>query len=75
MAKKEMKPTNVIDLTIADASDEDLRAILEVRKKYDKDERVQLIKGLVYVAQIDGDYSEFEKEIVESTSYSWHQSG
>lgn len=68
MAKKEMKPTNVIDLTIADASDEDLRAILEVRKKYDKDERVQLIKGLVYVAQIDGDYSEFEKEIVESTS-------
>lgn len=68
MAKKEIKPTNVIDLTIADASDEDLRAILEVRKKYDKDERVQLIKGLVYVAQIDGDYSEFEKEIVESTS-------
>lgn len=68
MAKKEMKPTNVIDLTIADASDEDLRAVLDVRKKYDKDERIQLIKGLVYVAQIDGDYSEFEKEIVESTS-------
>lgn len=32
MAKKEMKPTNVIDLTIADASDEDLRAVLDVRK-------------------------------------------
>ena len=32
MAKKEMKPINVIDLTIADASDDDLRAILEVRK-------------------------------------------
>lgn len=68
MAKKETKPINVIDLTIADASDEDLRAVLEVRKKYDNNERIQLIKGLAYIAQIDGDYSEFEKEIVESTS-------
>ena len=32
--KKEKPQTKVIDLKIADATDEELKAILEVRKKY-----------------------------------------
>ncbi|MDO4177186.1 MAG: TerB family tellurite resistance protein [Bacillota bacterium] len=70
MAKKEKekKQVNVIDLKIADASDDELKAILEARKKYSDDERSTLIKGLLYVANVDGDYSEFEKQVVESTA-------
>ena len=70
MAKKgkENKPINVIDLRIADASDEELTAILEVRKKYSEEERNTLITGLIYIAEADGDYSAFEKQIVESTA-------
>ena len=66
--KKEKPQTKVIDLKIADATDEELKAILEVRKKYSIDERNTLIKGLVYIAQTDGEYSAFEKEVVESTA-------
>lgn len=70
MAKKEndKKPVSVIDLKIADASDDELKAILETRKKYSEDERNTLIKGLIYMARIDGDYSAFEKQIVDSTA-------
>ena len=54
MAKKgkEKKPINVIDLKIADASDEELIAILEVRKKYTQEERNTLITGLIYIAAL-----------------------
>ena len=70
MAKKEKgkKPVNVIDLKIADASDDELKAILEVRKKYSDAERKTLITGLIYIAETDGEYSEFEKQIIESTA-------
>jgi hypothetical protein len=70
MAKKEKekKPINVIDLKIADASDNELKAILEIRKKYSEDERNTLIKGLVYIAGTDGDFSVFERQVVESTA-------
>ena len=58
MAKKEKgkKPVNVIDPRIADASDDELIAILEVRKKYSEDERNTLIRGLLFIAKTDGDY-------------------
>ena len=70
MAKKgkEKKPINVIDLKIADASDEELIAILEVRKKYTEEERNTLITGLIYIAEADGDYTVFEKQVIESTA-------
>ena len=70
MAKKEKAKTqvSVIDMKVADATDDELKAILEVRKKYSIDERTTLIKGLVYIANTDGDYSAFEKEVVESTA-------
>ena len=69
MAKKEEKQlVNVIDLKIADASDEELKAILEARKKYNQEERLLLVKGLVFIAETDGDYSSFEKQVVESTA-------
>ena len=70
MAKKEKgkKPVNVIDLRIADASDDELIAILEVRKKYSEDERNTLIRGLLFIAKTDGDYSAFERQVIESTA-------
>lgn len=70
MAKKDIKksPVNVIDLKIADASDDELKAILEIRKKYSEDERNTLIKGLISIAKTDGDYSGYEKQVVESTA-------
>lgn len=70
MAKKEKeeKTINVIDLKIADASDDELKAILEIRKKYSEDERNALIKGLIYIAGTDGDFSAFERQVVESTA-------
>ena len=70
MAKKakQEKPVNVIDLKIADATDGELEAILEVRKKYTEEERRTLIKGLIYISNADNDYSEFEKKVVESTA-------
>ena len=68
MAKKvkDKKPINVIDLKIADASDEELIAILEVRKKYTQEKRNILITGLIYIAEADGDYTVFEKRVIES---------
>lgn len=68
MANKQNKPISVIDLKIADASDDELKDVLEVRKKYDESERVTLIKGLVYIAEIDGEYSDYEKQVVEGTA-------
>ena len=70
MAKKkeEKKTVDVINLKIADATDEELKAIIEVRKKYSDEERMTLIQGLLYIAMADGDYSAFEKQLVESTA-------
>lgn len=59
---------DVIDLKIADASDADLKAILEVREKYSDDERITLIKGLVYIANTDGEYSDYEKQVIAGTA-------
>ena len=70
MAKKEKmnNPVNAIDLKIADATDDELKAILEIRSKYNKAERHMLIKGLLHIAETDGDYSAYEKQVVESTA-------
>ena len=70
MPKKEKgkRPVNVIDLKIADASDDELIAILEIRKKYNEEERNTLIKGLLYISRLDGDYSDFEQQLIESTA-------
>ena len=57
------------DASIANMSDEDLELIIELRKKIKGDtERKGYIKGLYYIANIDDDYSDIEKEIVEGTA-------
>ena len=69
MAKKEInKSINVIDLKIADATDDELKAILEVRKKYDAEERMTLVKGLIHIANVDNDFSDFERQVIDSTA-------
>ena len=70
MAKKdkEKKPVNVIELKIADASDDELKDILEARKQYSEEERRSLLKGLLFIAEADGEYSAYEKQVVESTA-------
>ena len=65
---KEKKFISVIDLRIADASDDELKAVLDIRKQYSLDERNTLIKGLIHIAKADDDYSTFEKQVVESTA-------
>ena len=57
---KDKKTVNVIELKIADASDDELKAILEIRKKYSDEERKTLVTGLIYIAETDGEYSDFE---------------
>ncbi len=70
MAKKEKerKPVNVVNLKIADATDDELKAVLKVRRQYDEEERKILVKGLFFIAEADGDYSSFENQVVESTA-------
>lgn len=65
---KKEKLVNVIDLKVADATDDELKAILDVRKKYNEEERKTLIKGLLYISRADGDYSDYERQVVESTA-------
>ena len=65
---KKEKLVNIIDLKVADATDDELKAILDVRKKYNEEERNILIKGLLYISRADGDYSDYEREVVESTA-------
>lgn len=67
-SEKKMQATHAIDLKIADATDDELKAILEVRKKYTQEERLTLIQGLVLIAEKDGDYSSIEKQVIESTA-------
>ena len=66
--RKEKKAIDVINLKVADATDEELKAILDVRKKYNQDERDILVRGLLFIAAADGEYAALEKQIVESTS-------
>ncbi|MBR3117641.1 MAG: TIGR02452 family protein [Oceanobacillus sp.] len=56
------------EMKIADLSDDELKAILDIRKKYSEEERVELIKGLYFISLADGEYSDFEREMVESTA-------
>ena len=56
------------NVSLADLSDEQLLSIIEMRQKYSEEERRQLIRGLYYIALIDGDYSVGEKEFVENTA-------
>ena len=65
---KKEKLVNIIELKVADATDDELKAILDVRKKYNEEERNILIKGLLYISRADGDYSDYEREVVESTA-------
>ena len=62
------KTTNPIEMKLADATDECLEEIVSVRKKYKEKEREFLIKSLYYTSNIDSDYSEVEKSVVESTA-------
>jgi|GEM_PF-1344672 len=63
---KDLKP---IDAKVADLKDEDLKAIIELRKKIsEQKERESYIKGLLYISLVDNDYSEEEQIIVEGTA-------
>ena len=66
MGKKKYKP---IDVKVADMSDEELNAIIQLRKKIDKPEkREAYIRGLYYISNVDSDYSEAEKALVEGSA-------
>lgn len=57
------------DQSISNVSDDELKAIMEVRKRYTPEERVRLIRGLLYIAACDGEVSPLEKEVVNSTAF------
>lgn len=58
-----------IDLKVADASDEDLESILQLRKRVGSlAERTGFLKGLYYISVADSAYSEEEKALVEGTA-------
>ncbi|ACV21369.1 Uncharacterised protein [Slackia heliotrinireducens] len=60
---------NPIDMKVADASDETLEAIIQLRKKIkNKEERLGFVKGLYYISLVDTDYTEDEKALVEGTA-------
>ena len=70
MAKNGERMLSGVDLRVADATDEELKAIIEVRKRYAPEDRETLIKGLIYISRADGEYADYEKQIVESTACS-----
>ena len=58
-----------IDMKVAEANDETLEAIIQLRKKIAKqEERIGFVKGLYYISLVDADYSEDEKALVEGTA-------
>lgn len=65
---KEIKDIKSIETKLADVSDESLEEIIAVRKKYAVKERELLIKCLFYISNIDNNYSDIEREVVESTA-------
>lgn len=65
----EKKIYNPIDVRIADVNDDELEAIMQLRKKIDKPEkREAYIRGLYYISSIDSDYSDAEKALVEGSA-------
>lgn len=58
-----------INMQVADADDETLEAVIQLRKKIGgEEERLGFVKGLYYISLIDSDYSEDEKALVEGTA-------
>lgn len=58
-----------IDMRIVDATDEDLRAIQDLRFKFwNQEDRPLYVKGLYWISLIDSDYSEDERALVEGTA-------
>lgn len=58
-----------INIRVADADDETLEAVIQLRKKIDgEEERLGFVKGLYYISLVDSDYSEDEKALVEGTA-------
>lgn len=67
-ADKDATYVKYYDMKIADLTDEELKAIIDIRKKYSEEERIVLIKGLYYISMADGEYADFEREMLESTA-------
>ena len=58
-----------INIRVADADDETLEAVIQLRKKIGgEQERLGFVKGLYYISLVDSDYSEDEKALVEGTA-------
>lgn len=58
-----------INIRVADADDETLEAVIQLRKKIGgEEERLGFVKGLYYISLVDSDYSEDEKALVEGTA-------
>ena len=58
-----------IDMRIADATDEELQKILDLRLKFwEKEDRPLYVAGLYYISTVDADYSDEEKALVEGTA-------
>ena len=67
--KNKYTATNPIDVKVSDINDEELEAIIKLRKKISSDEeRIAYIQGLYYISTVDADYSDVEKSIVEGTA-------
>ena len=65
----EVAKKNPIDMKVADADDETLEAIIQLRKKIGKaGERIAFVKGLYYISLVDADYTEDEKALVEGAA-------
>ena len=60
---------NPIDMKVADATDSTLEAIVQLRKKIEKqEERLGFVRGLYYISLVDADYTDDEKALVEGTA-------
>ena len=60
---------NPINMMIADADDQTLEAVIQLRKKVgSQEERFGFVKGLYYISLVDADYTRDEKVLVEGTA-------
>ena len=68
MGIKEVKK-NPINMMVADADDQTLEAVIQLRKKVgSQEERLGFVKGLYYISLVDADYTGDEKALVEGTA-------
>lgn len=67
MSKKKM--ISDVDLKISNTSDEMLESIIKTRKKYNVEERKDLVKSLYFISSIDNEFTDIEKRIVNGTAY------